>query len=361
MDKSIKNRKRAGLEDKYELDGCVGQGTFGMVYKAREKKNRNPVAIKMFKTTKEKEGEGISFTAVREIALLRELKHENIVSLFDVFIEPQNKSLYLVFEYAEYDLFEILKTHRERNQPIPEGAIKSFLWQLLNGIHYLHANWIIHRDLKPSNILVAGPGKDEGTTKTADFGLARLFQAPLRPLSENGVVVTIWYRAPELLLSSKHYTKAIDIWAIGCIFAELVKTQPLFPGKEKEPNNPKAFQDDQLRKIFSILGSLTPEQWPECKLLPDWSKIEHWEQFPRTLRQHMKRVSNSGYDLLSRMLEYDPNKRITAAEALDHEYFKEAPLPMKNAFAYLNGPLPYPQRQDIKAKRQDLPQGNNAR
>jgi cyclin-dependent kinase 8/11 len=124
----------------------------------------------------------------------------------------------------------------------------------------------------------------------------------------------------------------------------------LFPGKEKEPNNPKAFQDDQLRKIFSILGSLTPEQWPECKLLPDWSKIEHWEyvtlhlpnlgrelilfislfrQFPRTLRQHMKRVSNSGYDLLSRMLEYDPNKRITAAEALDHEYFKEAPLPMK--------------------------------
>lgn len=155
-----------------------------------------------------------------------------------------------------------------------------------------------------------------------------------------------------LLALYSPYLDVVDIWAIGCIFAELVKTQPLFPGKEKEPNNPKAFQDDQLRKIFSILGSLTPEQWPECKLLPDWSKIEHWEyvanryclcliwctltnlmtyfrQFPRTLRQHMKRLSNNGYDLLSRMLEYDPNKRITAAEALDHEYFKDSPTPMK--------------------------------
>merc|ERR1712091_33384 len=116
-------------------------------------------------------------------------------------------------------------------EPIAPHTVKSFLWQILMGLRHLHSNWVVHRDLKPSNILVMGAGAEMGKVKIADFGLARSFQEPLQPLAENGVVVTIWYRAPELLLGAKHYTHAIDLWAAGCIFAELLRLGPPFPWK----------------------------------------------------------------------------------------------------------------------------------
>lgn len=185
------------------------------------------IAIKKFKQSKE--GDGVSPTAIREIMLLRECLHENIVKLVNVHINHGDMSLYLAFDYAEHDLYEIIRHHREKiTCSINPYTVKSLLWQILNGLNYLHSNWIIHRDLKPSNILVMGEGEEQGVVKIGDFGLARIFQAPLRPLSENGVVVTIWYRAPELLLGSKHYTSAVDMWAVGCIFAELLTLKPLF-------------------------------------------------------------------------------------------------------------------------------------
>eukprot|EP01121_Diplochlamys_sp_Union-15-3_P013987 TRINITY_DN4420_c0_g1_i2.p1 TRINITY_DN4420_c0_g1~~TRINITY_DN4420_c0_g1_i2.p1 ORF type:complete len:248 (-),score=46.23 TRINITY_DN4420_c0_g1_i2:58-801(-) len=218
-------------------------------------------------------------------------------------------------------------------------------------MNYLHSNWVIHRDLKPSNILVLGKGPEEGTVKIADFGLARIFQSPLRPLSDNGVVVTIWYRAPELLLGSKHYTKAIDIWAIGCIFAELMNRKPLFPGKEKDPRNPKAFQEDQLQKIFSVLGKLRVEDWSDAKFLPDFPKISEIRdnKDPNLiLRNQVKGVTPNAYDLLQKMLDYDPNKRISAEKALDHPYFHDLPKPSLNSFAYVESIDHYPVRQVIK-------------
>lgn len=297
------------------------------------------VAVKKFKSFKS--GDGISPTAIREIKLLRELKNPYIVNLIDVMLDEADKALYLVFDYAEHDLLEMIRWHHNRVQhPMPMQTVKSLLWQILHGMNYLHKNWIIHRDLKPSNILVTGADKQQpterGCVKIADFGLARLFQAPLRPLTDvDAVVVTIWYRAPELLLGAKHYTKAIDLWAIGCIFAELVTSKPLFQGQEKErkgdDRNP--FQADQIDKIFRILGKPSPEQWPSAKYLPNWHHAQSWLNYPNVLQDRVRGLTPAGYDLLAKLLEYDPNKRITAENALRHPFFQ---VGLRLSFAFIS-------------------------
>jgi len=347
----ITSKPSVDATQKYDFSYEIGEGTYGLVYKAEEKGKANKVAIKKFRTTKE--GEGISLTACREIGLLRELRHDNIIRLQDVCLNPREKTLCLVFDYAEFDLFGIIKYHRDYNSTPPEAITKSLIWQVLNGIHYMHSHWVIHRDLKPSNILVMGEGKETGTVKIGDFGLARIFQSPLRPLNDNGVVVTIWYRAPELLLGSKHYTRAVDIWAIGCIFAELLTTKPLFPGKEKDPKNPALFQDDQVDKIFKILGTPTPSAWPDIVHLPEWKRISSWDRYGNTLARsvNIRDASSNAYDLLARMIEYDPLKRITAEAALEHPYFSDPPYPAMNAFSSQPS-IVYPIRQPTKKRKE---------
>uniref|UniRef100_A0A6B2L9B9 Protein kinase domain-containing protein n=1 Tax=Arcella intermedia TaxID=1963864 RepID=A0A6B2L9B9_9EUKA len=270
--------------------------------------------------------------------MLQELKHPNIVLLKDVMIDPIKKQLSLVFEYAEYDLFAIIRAHHKARQVLTEAAVKSFLWQILNGINYLHLNWIIHRDLKPSNILVMGEGAPQpGAVKIADFGLARVFQSPLMDLSKNGVVVTIWYRAPEILLGAKHYTRAIDIWAIGCIFAELLINIAIFQGNED--HDQRSFQADQLEKIFEVLGTAAFQKWTEAKELQNYDKIKN-RNYERKLRNKIVRptepLTANGFDLLQRMLEYDPAVRITASDALDHVYFQEKPVPVINSLSCIS-------------------------
>eukprot|EP00879_Flechtneria_rotunda_P012079 GHRR01012614.1.p1 GENE.GHRR01012614.1~~GHRR01012614.1.p1 ORF type:complete len:490 (+),score=169.21 GHRR01012614.1:333-1802(+) len=317
------------------------------------------------------EGDGVSPTAIREILLLRDLRHEHIVKLAAVHVDRTEPSLSLAFEYAEHDMYEIIWHHRDKLAgPIEPYVVKSLMWQLLNGLSYLHQNWIIHRDLKPSNVLVMGEGPDAGVVKVADFGLARSFQAPLRSLSHNGVVVTIWYRPPELLLGARHYTRAVDMWGAGCIFAELLMLRPLFQGQErKEPGAP--FQLDQLDRIFRVLGRPDPETWPLLDHLPHWgaNTEDIRDQRPEWNKNRLERYLNdafrqlgdafmraatagrgerkgsgtlaggllpvltpAGLDLLQHMLAYDPDKRISAADALQHPYFEETPYPGPNAF-----------------------------
>ncbi|CAG8836494.1 25227_t:CDS:2, partial [Racocetra persica] len=175
-------------------------------------------------------------------------------------------------------------SQHDRSSAIPEFTIKSFLWQLLNGVAYLHANWVLHRDLKPANILVTA----DGVVKIGDLGLARIYQLPLQPLfNGDKVVVTIWYRAPELLLGSRHYTKAIDIWAVGCIFAELLTLRPIFKGEEAKMDNKKSvpFQKNQLTKIFEILGKPTKEQWFDIEKQPEYSQLASFRAYPNRLRE----------------------------------------------------------------------------
>jgi cyclin-dependent kinase 8/11 len=244
----------------------IGEGAFGKVFRGELKDNPNPakkIAIKSLAVRKNRDF-GIQQDAYREINILNELKHDNIVALEKVFVSPKDGEIQLVYDYADWPLSEIIAHHKPGNaehQYCEMKVIKSITYQIFMGLKFLHENWIMHRDIKPANILIMGVGQSQpGRVKIADFGLARIFQSPLRKLADDGDVVTIWYRAPELLLGSKHYNRAIDIWAAGCILGELLLSQPLFPGKDEQKAAGK-FRDDQCRKIFQVLGKPTEQQW----------------------------------------------------------------------------------------------------
>ncbi|KAI3479867.1 hypothetical protein L1887_58064 [Cichorium endivia] len=313
-------------------------------------------AIKKFKPdTKETDATvytGISQSAMREISLNRELSHVNIVTLRQVMLE--DKAIYMVFEYAEHDLLQIIHYHSTAlRTPIPTAVLKSLMWQLVNGVAYLHANWILHRDLKPANILVTS----NGVVKIGDLGLARLYSSPLQSLyNGDKVVVTIWYRAPELLLGARHYTTAIDMWSVGCIWGELLALRPMFKGEEAkmDPKTKAApFQTDQLKRIVEVLGTPNKERWPAIESMPDykgWWPHLRLDNYPKTLSRWYtsRHKSEDGYDLFDDLLQYDPEQRLTANQALAHGWFAHEPQVTLNAFASLAKPVgTYPNRRVI--------------
>lgn len=286
--------------EKYTKIDKLGEGTYGIVYKARNRDTQEIVALKRIRL--ESEDEGVPCTAIREISLLKELNHPNIVRLYDVI--HTEKKLTLVFEYLDQDLKQYLD---ECRGVIPPDQIKSFLFQLLKGIAFCHHKRVLHRDLKPQNLLI----NRKGELKLADFGLARGFGIPMSNYSHE--VVTLWYRAPDVLLGSRKYSTPIDIWSAGCIFAEMVTGKPLFPGGNAM---------DQLHHIFQILGTPDERIFPQVKELPEWN-----DEFPQYSAQDIRDVvpglDDAGYDLLEKMLQYDPNRRITADQALQHPFFQE--------------------------------------
>ncbi|KAF8475648.1 kinase-like domain-containing protein [Kalaharituber pfeilii] len=341
-------QSKVKIQQKYQIMGFISSGTYGRVFKARSRdpNNKGEFAIKKFKPDKEGEVSytGISQSAIREMALCSELNHENIIHLVEIILE--DKCIYMVFEYAEHDLLQIIHFHSPaERRPIPEAIVKSVLWQLLNGVSYLHQNWVLHRDLKPANIMVTAAGE----VKIGDLGLARLFWKPLQPLfSGDKVVVTIWYRAPELLLGSRHYTPAIDLWAVGCIFAELLALKPIFKGEEAKMDNKKnvPFQRNQMQKIIEILGTPTKERWPTIQQQPEYRELQNFKPMPCQLDlwYHQIGATNTlGFQLLQGLLEYDPVKRLTAQQALEHKYFTEGTKLSLNAFE--GQPFEYPRRK----------------
>uniref|UniRef100_A0A8C4FBV6 cyclin-dependent kinase n=1 Tax=Dicentrarchus labrax TaxID=13489 RepID=A0A8C4FBV6_DICLA len=295
--------------EEFQCLNRIEEGTYGVVYRAKDKKTDEIVALKRLKMEKEKEG--FPITSLREINTILKAQHPNIVTVREIVVGSNMDKIYIVMNYVEHDLKSLMETMK---QPFLPGEVKTLMIQLLRGVRHLHDNWILHRDLKTSNLLLS----HKGILKIGDFGLAREYGSPLKPYTP--VVVTLWYRSPELLLGAKEYSTAVDMWSVGCIFGELLTQKPLFPGKS---------EIDQINKIFKDLGSPSEKIWPGYNELPAVKKMTFTEYPYNNLRKRFGALlSDQGFDLMNKFLTYCPSKRILSDEGLKHEYFRETPLPI---------------------------------
>lgn len=227
--------------EEFQCLNRIEEGTYGVVYRARDKRTEDIVALKRLKMEKEKEG--FPITSLREINTLLKGQHPNIVTVREIVVGSNMDKIFIVMDYVEHDLKSLMETMRHKKQNFMPGEIKCLLRQLLLAVAHLHDNWILHRDLKTSNLLLS----HKGILKVGDFGLAREYGSPLKAYTP--IVVTLWYRAPELLLCAKEYSTPIDMWSVGCIFAELLLMNALFPGKS---------EIDQLNRIFKVSDIVVP-------------------------------------------------------------------------------------------------------
>jgi len=301
--------------DNYERLNYIHEGVYGQVFRARDRLTGEIFAIKKAKLTKEKEG--FPITSIREINLLLGMKHPNIVNVKEVVIGSSLDHIFVVMEYVEHELKDLME---HTKYTFSTAEVKTLMKQLLQAIEYFQNHNIMHRDLKTSNLLYS----NKGLLKVCDFGLARKFLGTKR--SYTPVVVTLWYRAPEVLLGCDTYTPAIDIWSVGCIFAELILKEPLLKAQT---------EIEMIDVIFRTLGNPTSTNWPGWKELKYAKNLQPKNYAGSKLRDIFLKQSftgescltENGLDLLSRMLYYDPAKRITATEALKHPWFKEGPPP----------------------------------
>ncbi|XP_054093292.1 cyclin-dependent kinase 14 isoform X2 [Callithrix jacchus] len=324
-----------GKADSYEKLEKLGEGSYATVYKGKSKVNGKLVALKVIRLQEE---EGTPFTAIREASLLKGLKHANIVLLHDII--HTKETLTLVFEYVHTDLCQYMDKHPGGLHP---DNVKLFLFQLLRGLSYIHQRYILHRDLKPQNLLIS----DTGELKLADFGLARAKSVPSHTYSNE--VVTLWYRPPDVLLGSTEYSTCLDMWGVGCIFVEMIQGVAAFPGM-------KDIQD-QLERIFLVLGTPNEDTWPGVHSLPHFKPERFTLYSSKNLRQAWNKRKEKGVkerkkeeekegerremllyskknglsyvnhaeDLASKLLQCSPKNRLSAQAALSHEYFSDLP------------------------------------
>eukprot|EP00903_Cladosiphon_okamuranus_P008581 g8231.t1 len=322
----------------YEKVEQIGEGTYGQVYKARNKVTKGIVALKKIRV--HSENFGLPVTAIREMKILNELSHPSMVRLLEIVTSVgedddddddgkdaprtdrvRRGSLYIVLEYLEHDLAGLL----DLNIAFSPVQMKALLKQLLEILAFIHENKYVHRDIKCSNLLIA----NNLQLKLADFGLARRLSDSPADLTNR--VITLWYRPPELLLGATRYGASVDCWGVGCIFAELIIGKPLFPTK---------VELEQLEAIFKVCGTPDSRRWPAHEELPSFGSMMPKNKYPDKLKQHLtesartagteKLLTSDAIDLISRLLTLDPSRRTSAKKALDTRYFRSHPVCPKN-------------------------------
>ncbi|KAI3387978.1 hypothetical protein SNEBB_004405 [Seison nebaliae] len=313
---------------RYKKLKFLGEGQYAVVYKALDLIKTKEVAIKQLKVTDRSDWiNGIDLTALREIKLLREIEHDHILNLIDVYVN-RSKLINLVFEFMIGDLSHVI---RDLSIPMTLSIIKSYMMMLLRGLEFIHANGLLHRDLKPNNLLISS----EGNLRIGDFGLAKRFGTPNRQMTPQ--VITIWYRPPELIYGARFYGTGVDMWSVGCILAELLLRNPFLPG---------ANELEQLSKIFNVFGTPNTDNWPNVKSLSGY--IEPHPREPVPLNQIFTAASEDLLMLLSEMMMLNPAKRITTTEALKSPFFINRPPPCPSS------ELPLPKSLTEKLEDQSM-------
>ena len=293
----------------------LGKGTYGKVYKVQKNDTKEIFAIKKIKM--DVDTEGIPSTALREIAILKKINHPNIINITDLAFS--DKHIELVLEYCKYDLKKLMDNLILKKDPLYNITfIKTIMYQIIKATDYLHSHKILHRDLKPQNILVK---EVNFLVKLADFGLSRVYSIPIRPYTRE--VLTLWYRAPEMMLGMCNYSTGLDIWSIGCMFAELFLKKPLFMGDS---------EIDQLFKIMQVYGTFNDELLPGYQNFPFFNQeFPYWKG--KGLRNYLLDADQVGFDqnsldLIEKMLVIDPIKRISCREMLSHPFFDGVKSPV---------------------------------
>lgn len=317
--------------DCYERLDKIDEGTYGVVYRAKDLATNEIVALKQIKFDASLKKEGFPMAALREIGVLLALSHESIVTVKEMVVGDDFDKVFMVMDIMEGDLQDAMK--RSGSSSFPQAEVKTMLYQILSATQHIHNKWILHRDMKTSNILVHKSGR----LALCDFGLARKYQEPLRAMTQT--VVTLWYRPIELLFGTSIYGPEIDMWSIGCIFGELLKKEAMIQGQGEL---------DQIDKIFKLLGSPNEEVWPGFTSLQNAS-IFRWKnkdppkiytEFPvNSFSGHMTFLDQNGFDLLQGLLTLNPKSRLSAEQALNHPYFKqgvEMAVPESIAHIYAN-------------------------